>query len=143
MILGRRGEVELEEDARDVLLGGAWRDEEPVGDRLVRATLGHELEHLALTRSQERERIVPTASAEELGDDGGVESGAPFRDAPHGRRELVVPTIASRLGTVFVTVSRNSTSARSSTWSRSERSVSPAAAVTASSSSGSSSSAAS
>ncbi len=89
MILGRRGEVELEEDARDVLLDRAWRDEEPVGDRLVRAALGHELEHLALARRQERERVVPAASAEELGDDGGVERGAPLRDAPHGRRELV------------------------------------------------------
>jgi len=89
MILGRRGKVELEEDARHVLLDCARRDKEPVGDRLIRVTLGHELEHLALTRSQERERVVPAASTEELGDDGGVESGASFRDATHGRRELV------------------------------------------------------
>ena len=77
MIVRRRGEVELDEDARHVLLDRAWRDEEPVGDRLVRAALGHELEHLALARSQERERVVPATSAEELGHDRGVESGPP------------------------------------------------------------------
>ena len=37
---------------------GAESDDEPVGDPLVRAAAGHQLEHFALARSQLCERIV-------------------------------------------------------------------------------------
>src|SRR5271163_924247 len=42
------GEIELGEDVGDVLLDRAGRDDEALGDRRVRAPLGHQLEHVAL-----------------------------------------------------------------------------------------------
>src|SRR3954447_25297730 len=50
VLLPRGGDAELGEDARDVLLGAALRDLEPLGDREVRAALGHQREHVTLTR---------------------------------------------------------------------------------------------
>src|SRR5947207_10690128 len=47
-LAARRRQAELAEDARDVLLDRAEGDHEPVGDPLVRASGGHQLEHLAL-----------------------------------------------------------------------------------------------
>ena len=64
-------------------------DHEPLGDRLVRAALGHQLEHLALARRQLLERIVAAAPADELRDDGRVERRAALGDAAHRRGELV------------------------------------------------------
>ncbi len=72
-----------------MLLDGAGRDEEPVRDGLIRAALGHQLEHLALARREERERIVLARAAEQLGDDGRVEHGSVLGDSAHGGRELV------------------------------------------------------
>src|SRR4051812_36727879 len=63
VILGSRRQAELGEDARDVLLDGAQRDHEPLRDRLVRAALRHQLEHLALARRELVERIVAAAAA--------------------------------------------------------------------------------
>src|SRR4051794_3482915 len=40
------GQIELAEDARDVLLDGSGPDDHLARDRRVRASLGHELEHL-------------------------------------------------------------------------------------------------
>ena len=55
VVAGRQ--VELGEDVRDVLLDRARRHHEALGDRRVRAPLGHQLEHLALARGQARERV--------------------------------------------------------------------------------------
>src|SRR5207237_4976838 len=71
MVLRRRGEPELPEDARHVLLDRAWRDEEPLADRLVRATLRHQLEHLRLARRQLGDGVVAAAAADELAHDRG------------------------------------------------------------------------
>ena len=48
VVLGGSGKSQLDEDARDVLLDGAGRDEELLPDCLVGAPLCHQLEHLAL-----------------------------------------------------------------------------------------------
>ena len=50
VVLVRR-QAELREDVGDVLLHAAPRDAQPLGDRLVRAALGDQLEHLALARA--------------------------------------------------------------------------------------------
>jgi hypothetical protein len=50
VILGGGREAQLPEDARHVLLDGAFGDDEPLGDARVRASLGHQLEDLALAR---------------------------------------------------------------------------------------------
>jgi hypothetical protein len=73
VILVRGGQAELAEDARHVLLDCAERDHHLVRDRLVRAALRHQLEHLALARGQILERVVAPSSTDELGDDGRVE----------------------------------------------------------------------
>ena len=82
-------EAELREDARHVLLDRALGDDEPLADRLVRAALGHQLEHLALARGELVERVVAAAPADEQRDDLGVERRAALADAPHGGGELV------------------------------------------------------
>src|SRR6266545_7138314 len=48
-VIALRAQAKLLEDARDVLLHRALGDHEALGDALVRAALGHQLEHLALT----------------------------------------------------------------------------------------------
>ena len=104
-MVGRVGrQAELREDARHVLLDRAQGDEEPLRDRLVRAALGHQLEHLALARRQLGERVVLAAAADELRDDLGVERRAALADAPHRRGELlhvgdpVLEQVADALG---------------------------------------------
>ena len=82
MILGRCRKPELHEDARDVLLDRAGRDEEPLPDRLVRAPLGHQLEHLALARRKPLDGVVAAVTADELGDDERVERRASLGDPP-------------------------------------------------------------
>src|SRR4051794_36865383 len=49
VVVGAGREAELVEDVRDVLLHAAIRDLQPLGDALVGAALGHQLEHLTLT----------------------------------------------------------------------------------------------
>ena len=80
MVVGRRRQAELREDARHVLLDRAERDEEPLSDGLVRAPLGHQLEHLALTGRELLEGVVAPLAADELADDGRVEGRAAVRD---------------------------------------------------------------
>jgi hypothetical protein len=83
------GQAELRVDARHVLLDGAKRDEEPLRDRLVRAALGHQLEHLSLARRQLVERVVSPLAADELAHHGRVERRAAVRNSTDGRAELL------------------------------------------------------
>lgn len=89
MVVGRRGEVELREDARHVLFDGAQCDEHPVRDRLIRATLGDQLHHLSLARGERIEGIIGTSPSEELAHDVGVERRASFTHAAYSRGELL------------------------------------------------------
>src|SRR5512133_2094714 len=89
MVLGRRGQPELGEDAGHVLLHRPRRDEEPLADRLVRAALRHELENLALAGRKLLDRVISTAAADALGDHQRVERGPALGHAPDGLRELV------------------------------------------------------
>src|SRR3954452_10744989 len=57
IVIGR-GQVELAEDARDVLLDRAGRDDHGPGDGGVGPPLGHQLEDLPLARRQLRQRRV-------------------------------------------------------------------------------------
>ena len=68
----------------DVLLDGVRGDDEHLGDALVGAALGHQLEHLALARGEAVERVVAAAPAEHVRDDGRVEHRPAGRDAPDG-----------------------------------------------------------
>src|SRR4051812_49848414 len=62
-----------------MLLHDAGRDLEPLADALVGATLGDQLEHLALARRQGAQRPVVTVGREQLGDDVRVERRAAGR----------------------------------------------------------------
>ena len=77
-----RGQVELGEDVRDVLLDRARRDDEGAGDRGVGLALRHQPEHLVLARGERGERPVVAVAARlhELGDDLAVERGPAGRD---------------------------------------------------------------
>src|SRR6266511_2980355 len=106
VVLGGRREAELPEDAGDVLLDGALGDDEAFRDRLVRPSLGHQFEYLALARRQIAERVVAPPAADEPRDDRGVERGAALRDSADSRAELVdvgdpiLEQIADSLGTL-------------------------------------------
>ena len=52
MTVGREGDVELAQDAADVLGDGVFGDDELVGDALVRLALCHEGEDFALARGE-------------------------------------------------------------------------------------------
>jgi RNA polymerase-binding transcription factor DksA len=69
----------------NVLLDGALGDEEPLGDRSVRAAFGHQREHLPLALCQVVDRVVSLpALSDELRNDGRVEHRPALTDAPHG-----------------------------------------------------------
>ena len=75
-----------------------------LGDRVVRAALGHQPEHLALARAQLRQRVLAPAAAEQARDDLGVERAAALPDAPDGVDEAldvgdaVLEQVADALG---------------------------------------------
>ena len=112
MILGAGAHAELGEDARHVLLDGVRRDDEHLGDALVRAALGHQLEHLALARRQRVQRVVAAAPAEHVRDDGRVEhraAGGHALDGVGEQREVghaVLEQVADALGAVADQVDR-------------------------------------
>src|SRR6478735_2782907 len=56
VVVGRRDELELREDVRDVGFDGLRSEEESIADRLVRAALGHQPEDLVLALGQVVER---------------------------------------------------------------------------------------
>ena len=60
VIVGRRQQLELREDVGDVRLDRLRREEQAVADRLVRAALGHQRQHLALALASGR-RAAPRA----------------------------------------------------------------------------------
>ena len=104
VVLDRRREVELGEDRGDVLLDRALGDDQRLGDRRVRAALGHQAEHLALARGQRVERILAAAAAEQQRHDLRVERRAAAGDAAHrvGERvhvgDAVLEQVAGALG---------------------------------------------
>src|SRR5581483_6836925 len=69
VVVRARRQPQLPEDARHVLLDGALGDDERVRDRLIRAPLRHQLEHLALARREVGDRVVAALAADELRDD--------------------------------------------------------------------------
>jgi hypothetical protein len=66
------GQVQFGEDAADVRLDGPRGQDEPVGDRLVRAAFGHQREHLALAVRQGGQRVAPWPAGEQLVDVAGL-----------------------------------------------------------------------
>src|SRR5215213_10827873 len=88
VVAGRRGEAELGEDARDVLLDGAVGDDQALGDGGVAAALGHEGEDVELAGAEGGQGVGAAAAAEELGDDLGVDGRAALADPADGGQEL-------------------------------------------------------
>jgi signal transduction histidine kinase len=75
-------QVELHEDAADVLLDRALGDEDPVRDPRVGRALGHQGQHLALARRQDVERVVAAAGQDELLHQGRIHHRGAGGDAP-------------------------------------------------------------
>src|SRR3954453_13860679 len=84
-----RRQAELGEDGRDVLLHAALAELELVADRLVRAALGDQAQHLALARAEGGQPSGLAAARQQPGDDLGVEGGAACRYAPQRVGELL------------------------------------------------------
>ena len=82
-------QLELREDVGDVCLDGLRGKEEPIADRLVRASFGHEREDFALPFRQVVERDSCPAASHELRDDLRIDHGAAPSDPPDGVGEVV------------------------------------------------------
>src|SRR4051794_36380231 len=76
MVVGLGEQTEFAEDAPDVRLDGLLGEREPLGDGPVRSTFGHGGEDVLLARGQRVDAIARASTAEELGDDVGIEDGA-------------------------------------------------------------------
>ena len=68
VVVGGCRQRELSEDARDVLLDSPLGDHEPLGDAVIRAALGHQLQHLALARRELVKRTSPSPAADQARD---------------------------------------------------------------------------
>src|SRR6478735_11488411 len=88
VVVLRRRELQLHEDAVDMLLDGAVGHQETACDAGVRATLGHEPEHFVLTRRQSLEGIVSAASADQLLDEAWVDDRTSSADSLDALDEL-------------------------------------------------------
>src|SRR5215831_5529565 len=84
----RRREPQLLEDVLHVLLDGALRDHELFRDRRVGTAFRHQTEHLALARTEVRDRPLPASAREQLRDDLGVDRRPAVPDALDGAEEL-------------------------------------------------------
>src|SRR5262245_54909821 len=76
--VGRRVDVELEENLGDVGFDGSFGDAQRFGDRLVRTSFGDELEYLVFARRQGGDRIVRPVAVEESRDDSRIDDGLAF-----------------------------------------------------------------
>src|SRR5262249_18968166 len=89
MVVLRPRDLQLHEDALDVLLDSALGDEQALRDRAVAAAFSHEGEDFSLSVTQVVDRIVAgAATADELRDDGRIEDGASVADPLDGVGEL-------------------------------------------------------
>ena len=59
---GADGDIELAQDAPDVLDDGVLGDHEPLGDALVGMAGGHQRQHVTLARGELVERPAPVAT---------------------------------------------------------------------------------
>src|ERR671936_2489901 len=84
------GQIELEEDRVDVLLDGALREDERLGDRVVALALGDLGEDLPLAGGEVRERRTfdTRLGDDQRIDDLRVDDRAALRHGADGRREL-------------------------------------------------------
>lgn len=74
VVVGRGGQVELEEDRPHMGLDGRLRQEQRLADRAVRAALGHQGEHVPFAGGQAVEADDrPGRPAQQAGDDGRVD----------------------------------------------------------------------
>src|SRR5215213_8653265 len=98
-----RRQAKLGEDGGDVLLDAAPAEFELFADRLVRAPLGEQCEHLALARTERGERSVIAPRTEQPGDDLRVEGGAARGDAPQraGKRVDVGDAVLEQVAEPF------------------------------------------
>src|SRR3954453_3562301 len=89
MVCPGRGQVQLREDARDVLLHGPLGDDERLGDAVVGTALRHMTEDLSLARAECRKRVLPPTAPDEACDDFGIECRAAFPDPTHAVNEAL------------------------------------------------------
>ena len=81
VVLAGLGKSQLGEDAVDVLLDGPLRHPQQSADACVGPAFRHQLEHLALARRQDVERVVRPARGDQLLNERRVDDGSP-RDDP-------------------------------------------------------------
>jgi hypothetical protein len=90
MVVLRRRDMQLHEDALDVLLDRALGDEEPLGDGTIGPALGHGSEDLTLAVGEVVDWIVTGPSTpDQLSHDRRIEGRPSLADAMHRIRELV------------------------------------------------------
>src|SRR4051794_14362406 len=103
MRVGGDRETQLLEDARDVLLDAAFREENAGSNGRVRQAFRHQLEHLALPWRQLVDRIVATTPTDELRHNTGIECRAAAGDTLDGGHEVgeVVDPVFQQIADAF------------------------------------------
>ena len=89
MVVSRLRQTKLGEDVAHMLLHRSLGEPELPGDPRVRATFGHQRQHLALACGQLRERIISLPSPDQCLDESRVDDGSASRDALHRLDEFV------------------------------------------------------
>ena len=89
MVVLRLRQPELGQDVPDVLLDRSLGEPELAGDAGVRATLGHQRQHLALACREVRERVVAPPSLDQCLHETRVDDRSARRDPPQRVDELV------------------------------------------------------
>ena len=89
MIVRRGQEFEFGEDVGDMGLDCLGGEEQPVADRLVRATFSHQPKDFAFSLGQVVKRDSGVPSSDELGHDLRIDDGAAARDPPDCVDEIV------------------------------------------------------
>src|SRR4051794_31732517 len=89
VIFGCLGQSQLLEDAGDVFFDGAFGHHHPLRDAGIGAALGHQLQHLALTRRQLRQRIIAAVASHQLTDNRRIQRATTLPHPPHRSGELV------------------------------------------------------
>lgn len=88
VVLGLR-QPELGQDVPDVFFDRSFGEPELGGDAGIRATFGHQRQHLSLARGEVFERIVAATSLDQRLDETRVNNGSARRDPSQRVDELV------------------------------------------------------
>src|ERR1700751_2266971 len=77
VVLSRRRQPQLGEDAGDMSLDRRNGDDQRLSDPVIGPAFGHPVKNLTLAGTEGLDRALVAPAADEPGDDGGIQDGSP------------------------------------------------------------------